>query len=537
MANATRVGEERMNMFFQTLQDELNCQVHHSGHTREAVQRQVERARKKARYVRPELDELAVNAFARENESLKGFTPSLPAQVVRDARHFITTMLERYNAKRDEDLIQVTLDRSHLLDLWRFGPGASNGVKGTHTADKIYQHMTCTTQAEPLVRKLRLRDFYLSAFDCVKGSEGVTLISGSKLATVPKNESTARTIAIEPSGNMCLQLAAGAYLEAAMRGVGLDIRSQQPKNKAKAERASHAGDLATIDLKSASDRISIPLVRSLMPPDWFALLMQIRSDSMQLPGGRGEVTLNMISTMGNGFTFPLMTLLIVALIYGMRAQKPRTPNLYIDWSDTAVFGDDIIVPVAEYADICELLIKAGFIVNADKSYSEGPFRESCGGDYWLGRDITPFYVKRLQNDPDIYVAINQLLEWMAFHNVFLPRSLRVLLSFLDEVFLVPEWLQPYSGIRSSRCPRQFKYIQAQPSRVRLRDEYFAMKLICGGYIEGQGPDMFYTPRPKDLVKTCVRRSRLPKCYLDGADPLTRSATYSARIEFFLSAVL
>jgi hypothetical protein len=440
-------------------------------------------------------------------------------------------VLERLATRFDPDNIQVTLDHSLLFDLWRYGPGAGNGVKGTHAAEKIQQHMTCTHPSVPYVLKLRQNNAYFRLYDERHEGRGYTVIDGSRLTTVPKNEDTERTIAIEPVGNMALQLAAGRYLEMALKSIGLDITNQQPKNKLLALRGSLDGSIATIDLSKASDMITPDLVRALMPRDWYSLLMTLRSPRIEVPG-HGWMDLNMISTMGNGFTFPLMTLILVSLIYGYRASRGG-PNQRIDWSSTCVFGDDIIVPTHEYADICQILHQAGLVVNHDKSYSDGPFRESCGGDYYNGYDVTPFYVRNLQTDPAIYVAINQVFEWSARHNLLLHRSLAYLKSCLrGKVHFVPEWFGPDQGFRTAKVSRRFTYLkQEMPRRTLSDDNLFAVMLACGGYLTGSGPDIVYTPRPLK-TRSVVRKARMPSGYLSGFDPLSRTAAISTYIEAY-----
>jgi hypothetical protein len=304
-----------------------------------------------------------------------------------------------------------------------------------------------------------------------------------------------------------------------------------------AKRGSEDGSVATLDLKSASDMISIDLVRALMPGSWFDLLMKLRSPVITVPtNGKGgsagmQVELQMISTMGNGFTFPLMTLLLVALIYGYRCTRGG-PSLYIDWKDTCVFGDDIIIPVHEYAGFVDVLTKAGLIVNLDKSYSEGAFRESCGGDFLNGVDITPFYVKSLVSAADVYVVINQVLEWGARENLFLHRTLTYLRSLIDgKPHLVPEWLNPDQGILTSGCPKRYTYLSLKQEMVRLPCEatHFSMPLAVGGYVAPVGDELFYLPRSMKPPRVKVRRSRLPNGYLDGWDPGYRSQPAAAYV--------
>lgn len=521
------MNQEKLLKFFTVLSAELQSSNPTSESSRFAVDRLVTRARKRARINKAGLQEQAIASFIECNSSVRDRKITLDSQVLADARHFITNALERYTLSLDEEAIQTPLDLNIVFDNWRFGPGASYDVKGTHTAEKIVQPMTCTALSEPLVSSLRRRNAYMARFDCDNQVRGTSVVRGSRLTTVPKNEDTMRTIAIEPSGSMALQLAAGRYLEDTLRMLGLDISTQQPKNKAAAQRGSRTGSLATIDLKSASDMISIELVRALFPPEWFWLLTTIRSEEIELPSGEW-LRLEMISTMGNGFTFPLMTLILSSLIYGYRAQHGG-PNLFIDWTDTCVYGDDIIIPTHEFQDICSVITSAGLIVNYEKSYSEGPFRESCGGDYYLGTDVTPFYVKSLSTPSEVYIAINQVLEWGEKTSVFLHLSLLELKAHLDgKAFLVPEWHNPDQGILTSQCPRRYKYLQPVLYQKKLVSSIFDMMLAVGGYISASGPDMFFSPRvAKPKVK--VRNSRLPRGYLDGSDPCKRSLSTSLGI--------
>jgi hypothetical protein len=540
MSKSKGLTEIALTGLFHVLLGELHAKQPSCPKKQQAIDRQVLRARKRAATSNRELHTKAISDFVCTNALVGDVTVLLPNEVVIEARYFINRCLENFTTKCDPRNIQTTLDTSFLFDNWRFGPGASNGISGTHTADKISQSMTCTALCEPLVVRLRRHNTYFQLFDERNRNSGVVSASGSRLTTVPKNETTNRTIAIEPSGNMALQLAAGMYLEGTLRNIGLDIRDQQPKNKALAMVGSIDGCIATIDLKSASDMFSIDLVRLLMPPEWFSLLMTIRSPEIEIPKegkqGKYNLDLNMMSTMGNGFTFPLMTMILVALVYANRRLRGG-PSLFIDWSRTAVFGDDIIVPTHEYESLVSLLEAAGLIVNREKSYSDGPFRESCGGDYYEGYNITPFYIKSLHNDSEIYVAINQVLEWSARHNIALPGTLLYLKAALKgRVRFVPEWHGPDEGLLvADLVEREYTYLQATAKRFYLHDQnghaslHFKLPLACGMYITSDGPDIVFTPRPKDKTRHVVRHGRLPKGFLTGWDPLKRSPAISSYI--------
>lgn len=524
----------RLTVFFETLQAELSNARKANENVAFAIERQQLRARKRAVFPgrNKELEDNAVNRFKTVNDLVSQVSIDLPTSLVSDSKHFIRCVLENYTSLVRDHNIQVDLDPLILFDLWKFGPGATLGTRATHAAEKMYGPWTVTAAALPRVLQLRRNHPYLYLHDKGRADINCRLVPGSKLATVPKNEERNRTIAIEPLGNMCLQLAAGKYIEGALKRIGLDITDQQPKNKAAALRGSLDNSLATIDLRDASDMFSPSLVQTLLPESWYELLMQIRSPYTRLPDG-SEIKLNMISTMGNGFTFPLMTLILLSLVYGTLCALNRTRSLFINWDQVYIFGDDIIVPSDVYDAVCVTIEQAGLIVNRDKSYSQGPFRESCGGDYYKGYDVTPFYVETLNSDPEVYAALNKVLEWTARHSVSLPKTLDFLLGCLHgPVLLVPEWSNPDCGVRSTLVSRRYKELRPVSVRRKFVNSELAMPLAVGGFLVASGPDLVFTPR---LYKTRykVRKMRLPNGFLNGRDPLTRSLPVSHAIDLEL----
>ncbi len=506
-----KVSESRLNGLFAALQADLSREGFCST---PASTRLGERMRKRAKLGERGLREKALASFLETNVSLKGFRHSLNSETLYHARSFITNALERFTRSLDGNYIQGTLKYPFLLDNWRFGPGASFETLDNHAVDKFEERWTCTAGAEPLVRILRVSNSYFQRFDALRGNDGVRRVRGSRLDTVPKNEDTERTIAIEPLGNMALQLAAGRYLEGALVKIGLDIREQQPKNKDLARVGSLDGSIATIDLKCASDMISTDVVQALLPPCWYTLLMNLRSPFICIKGVWHE--LYMISTMGNGFTFPLMTLLLASLVYANRVACGGPTNCWLDWSQTAVYGDDIIVPVSEYESLLVVLHEAGLIVNRSKSFSEGPFRESCGGDFHTGMDITPFYVKDLDTDASVYVTLNSVFSWSSRHKL-LPRTIEFLRGLLSRVLLVPEYANPDAGLRTRDCPRRYRELRPKVKYIEHRskaDALMTIPLLAGGYLNTYREKLCFSPRLKK-VRWELRKSRLPKGHLDG----------------------
>lgn len=540
-------GDERLRSYLATLTGELHdyssrCTL--SDELQFALDRFSCRAPKRCLVSSGnKLAEVATDSFLRTNEEAGSVDLNLDKFIASDASHFIRVALERFTSAYDNSGAQSSLSISLLLSLWRFGPGASALTFKTHFADKIrLDSGSVTERALRFAMLLRKVDPHLNSCDAER-VYGFRFVEGSSLSTVPKNEETHRTIGTEPLWNMALQLAAGSYMEGALRRVGLDITRQQDINKRLAGIGSTDGSLATIDLKSASDMITPELIKLLWPPEWYALLMTIRSERIKI---RGEwVNANMMSTMGNGFTFPMMTLTLLALVYATQSYRSKKP-MFWDRNTTAVFGDDIICPTEDFERVCTTLTDAGLIVNTDKSFSDGPFRESCGGDYYYGYDVTPIYVKELCSDPEVYTAINQVLLWCAKHHVALPRTIEYLVGLLydpSRPFLVPLWADAYSGIRTSAVGRRYAFwkVQSVPRTLNFDkvNQHIAMKIALGGYVTStRGSNVVYTPRPagKRKPKYVLERARLPRGYLDGSDSGIRSAESQQWINAWLLAI-
>lgn len=524
------LNESRLTTFFEHLDEDLEV----ADPSNPAVVRLRERCRKKASYNRRDLEADAYETFIKTNELVGSFKPT-DVGLFSDMREFITHVLEKAVRSFDPTSIQECFSLSWILDNWAFGPGASNGVPGVGCVQKIDEPMTCTRSAEPYVRLLRRTNPYFWAKDALTENQGVSCVEGSRLKAVPKNEDAVRIIAIEPSGNMALQLGAASLIELALRRIGLDISRRSDINKDLARHYSLTGDGATLDLSKASDMFSIDLIRLTWPAEWFNFFMKVRSPQTTLPDGR-VVKLNMMSTMGNGCTFPMMTLTLVAMIYASRRRRGG-PYKFIELRKTSVFGDDIIIPSSDFHDVCEALQQCGLVVNYDKSYNSGPFRESCGGDFHAGRDITPIYVKTLAAPAGVYVAINQCLRWSANHDVWLVRSLKYLRTLLgSRVYFVPQWLDDTSGVKTLCVNRRYKHLSKVPKTCQYSGS-FSVPLASGGYLRnGWDGGLAYNPRDEWVVYR-TSEARLPRGYLDGWDPRYGTPRFASIIQLMVELLM
>lgn len=269
-----------------------------------------------------------------------------------------------------------------------FGPGSNVGcTKNTNARSKLAARATVSANAAA----------YVSA---VAGSHpwwplDPTEVAYGKLTFVPKTAEIDRPIVVEPILNTYLQKGCGDWIRRRLKRAGCDLDSQET-NRNLARFASITGVLATVDLSSASDTLAKAVVEEVLPYDWWSLLSSFRTATVTY---RGEpIQLQKFSSMGNGFTFELESLIFFAI-----AKSVCENSQFV-----SVYGDDIIVPTRACDALYDALQFFGFIVNNEKSFSSGPFRESCGKDYYLGVDVRPVYVKEA-------LSVRQLFR---LHNFF-----------------------------------------------------------------------------------------------------------------------
>jgi len=270
-----------------------------------------------------------------------------------------------------------------------------------------------------------------------EGVGHVKIVPGNRVVTVPKNYKTDRTIAIEPDMNIYVQKGVGGLMRGRLKEIGCNL-DDQSRNQRMARIGSVSDSLATIDLSMASDTISRAVVETLIRPDWLEALGQCRSPFGVLPSGE-KIFYQKFSSMGNGFTFELETLIFLSLAYAWAVTHGE------EVSRICVYGDDIVVPSTMASSFCGLLSFLGFKTNEKKSYWEGPFRESCGKHYFHGYDVTPFYVKKVPKTLiDLFKLHNQIWRYCYRCQDWLgPERSRKLMDTC-------KWLRSYAPARWRR---------------------------------------------------------------------------------------
>lgn len=233
-------------------------------------------------------------------------------------------------------------------------------------------------------------------------NEGSNSGRSARLVTVPKNSTSVRTITVEPLWKQYVQQGLNRDLrEAILRCPVLSnciALSDQSKNQDLAMEGSISRTWSTLDLKSASDLLSLKLVRTVFGTKvrFLEELEAARSESVLTDK---EITLSKYAGMGNATTFPVQSVCFavigIAAILEHQGKPWKTRNVVAASRLIRVYGDDIAVH-SDYAhQVVAWLESAGLKVNADKSYLEGNFRESCGVDAYAGVDVTPVYARLL----------------------------------------------------------------------------------------------------------------------------------------------
>lgn len=359
---------------------------------------------------------------------------------------------------------RVLGDFDQLPDIWsRHGPGATVDQQQDRTSAYFKYSdwpYTCSTLARrhaidviskderwigALVNSYRERKsipqhhpIHMSVF----WDDVLSITNYNKITTVPKTAMIDRTIAIEPTLNVYLQLGIDGHIRSRLKRWDIDLDSQA-KNIELARMGSITGKYATLDLKAASDTVSLKICERMLPPLWYNLLLDLRCPYGKL-GGK-EIFYNKISSMGNGYTFALESLIFGALVYG--AYREHFGNF--DPKRVAIYGDDIIVPVEIVGLVIRLLKGAGFSLNHNKSFIFGPVKESCGADWFNGALVRPVFLTDIPTSiSGIICDLNRLkrmLELYFFIEIEETHIGRFLLRYIPKI--VQEKLRgPYSDI-------------------------------------------------------------------------------------------
>jgi len=329
------------------------------------------------------------------------------------------------------------------------GPGkkAALGLPYSESyLDNRFGRMTGTLQQIRLLQACYAKDKRLHRLlgPAIKRAQ---IVDHVKMTSVPKSFKINRLIAPDTLAGGFLSRGLGNYIRLKLEAnTHLRLSEQQHVHRNLARESSITGKLATIDLSKASDSISHDLLNWLLPPTWMHLVEIMRAPSLLIDGVRYNYTTQML--MGSGHTFPLQTLIFYSLCKAVC-------QLLHSKAKVNVYGDDIIVPTWAYYYIVLIFSNIGLTVNNEKSFVEGAFRESCGGDYHCGVDVRPFMPEHVT----CFLVRNEYVALLhKIHNGFIERWTHYeipsvftlieseLMRINGKIVLVPTWEPPDSGL-------------------------------------------------------------------------------------------
>jgi len=312
----------------------------------------------------------------------------------------------------------------------RHGPGA--------TAEKATRNSRLTFKQWPI----RSEPFFPSSWHAIPNVgylshlSKIELLSSKdeppvRVVSVPKTLKTPRIIAVEPSFMQFMQQGMLNYIVPRIERSSLtrsSIRfSDQSYNREGARRSSIHKHFATLDMSEASDRVHNALVMNVFGDSLFGKAIQsCRSRTAILPDGT-SFQLRKYASMGSATCFPIEALvfyvLIQAAVHKQTGTVPTRQSIRRYSKSIAVYGDDIIVPVAWLSTVIETLEDYGLKVNQNKTFSNSQFRESCGGDYFKGVAVKPVYIRINPSDLNGPTSVSFLMSLSSTSNQFYDQGL------------------------------------------------------------------------------------------------------------------
>jgi hypothetical protein len=431
-------------------------------------------------------------------------------------------------------MVALTLGLYDPLE-WRFshGPGAvSNAKAGSNRyrfvnwperLESVFSYADCAFHD--------WRSWIAASFNRVwgmlhYGRDAVEVVScasdivPSLLLNVPKTLTKPRLIAEEPYEHMWCQQNIWHYMRTRVSRtwIGKFVNfDDQSLNRELARKGSLDGSLATIDLSSASDRVSCECVGNMFRANQGLLhaLRACRTHVIEVE--KSTVELRKFSTMGSSCTFPVQSLvfLSVALAGTLWTRGSKGP-LAVDRANSpeeemltcagqvAVFGDDIIVPTEAVPAVRDLLEVLDFKINASKTFTIGNFRESCGADCFRGELVAPAYWHGPSlKTPESYASTVEVSN--NFYQRLLVNTAEYLRTELDR-----HWKVPVVPFRSGVLGAKSFVTPSKPNaatRWNKRSQCWECKLITVKAVsditsvqDDSALLQFFTEQPDPLTK-------------------------------------
>jgi len=347
--------------------------------------------------VSPARERQAMSDFVQCEQDVKATDARLDPQYITDFKRMSAMLFGDLFAKVDRDVYWDRLVPKH-------GPGA---VADKLTSNGKWSQRTWTRRMADLFDP---KSYLLPNRHFAEEGESINILEPGaevpvRVISVPKTLKTPRIIAMEPACMQYMQQAILREFRSAFREDGFLSRvigfDDQVPNQVLASQGSHSGDLATLDLSEASDRVSNQHVLAMFEdyPHLSAAVQATRSRKAEVPGF-GVIRLAKYAPMGSALCFPVEAMVFATLVFlgierELSAPLSRDRIIKSYSRQVRVFGDDLIVPRDYVLSVVDELSNFGYKVNVSKSYWTGRFRESCGKEYYDGHDVSIVKVRQV----------------------------------------------------------------------------------------------------------------------------------------------
>lgn len=283
------------------------------------------------------------------------------------------------------------------------GPGAIAGVKGRPSQVDKYSSFTIDQMYVASMQHIDVQ--WMDYFPVTPTVVSYDECRVCDVVFVPKTVITDRVISKE---NGALMFAQQGIKDCIVKHIEehpylrqiIDL-SNQDRNRNLARDGSYDGSYSTIDLSSASDYVTVSLVKAAFRGTKlleYLIAFRSRWARIDLTDQDGDpvdsviTRLEKYAPMGSALCFPVECIIFSALCEVATRRRYRKPKIRY-----CVYGDDIVCETPLFDDICLILEFCNFKVNHLKSYGGylvHNFREACGGEYFDGFEVTPFHISR-----------------------------------------------------------------------------------------------------------------------------------------------
>lgn len=328
----------------------------------------------------------------------------------------------------------------------------------------------------------------------------------ANLRFVAKNAKISRVIIVGQNVNQAFERAGGIHIRTRLKYRGINLDTRDRDHFYLAYEASLLRNYCTHDVKNSSNSLHRALFKRILPREWFEYLDTIRTKSVTVGPNDVPYTLQMFMGNGNGFCFELQTAFYAALIRVVSVVMGSP----LDYRDIFVFGDDMIYPQSFYHTMVKYLDVLGITTNTTKTFHDGSFYESCGGEFYHGHDVKPIHLKSdLVSDAEKVILLNKIRRKAISAPASYTRRIhlfycRVLASiekplfgpshYGDSVILYPPFVDEPQKVVAGRGRHSYiRLYGVKPSEyVTFLQVPFNKKnifqLLAGGYMRGWGSE-------------------------------------------------